>query len=402
MTFLLNRRGVAGLIGATSAFLATGVAARARKPAMAPLTIWATGVDALDYQVSDQTVRVAVRVTHEARKLRIRLSNAFGTAPLDIASVYIGRRSDGANIIPGTNRPLTFNGRKTVSIPAGASELSDACDLSVASRQQLLISVAVKGTPPVVTGHLRPKDNSFLSKAGDFCAEESGTAFPDVVPHWFFVDAVIAEDTPNVGTICVIGDSITDSGSEPIGHYGGWLDVVLDRMAAQTSSTWPSLANVAIAGNQLAGQRHGSGPSAVSRMARDVLSRHGVHTLIIFEGINDIYEANIREDDLIQAYQQIVLQAKMAGLRVMAITLLPTKLAKYTEERETVRLNLNKFIRTNKLIDHVIDFESVMTQKHNVFALPPEYDSGDGLHPNSAGYSALAQAVPLERLKRTY
>lgn len=158
------------------------------------------------------------------------------------------------------------------------------------------------------------------------------------------------------------------------------------------------MVNAGISGNRIATQRPGAGVNALARLDRDVLSQAGVHTLIVFEGVNDIYGTPITAAPLIQAHAQLALRARAAGLRVIAGTLLPTRRQGFTPEREGVRAALNDFIRASRLYDHVIDFEAAMRDPADPLALRPAYDSGDRLHPSGEGYRAMAAAVPLSFL----
>ncbi|HVJ02850.1 MAG TPA: GDSL-type esterase/lipase family protein, partial [Sphingomonas sp.] len=364
----------------------------------APFTLWATATDRLDYAIYGQTVRLALRATAGAPTVRLRISNSFGTEPLAIRSLHLGLRATDAAVRPGTNLPLTFGGSRSILLPAGARAISDPVSLPVVAGGDLLASVAVQGTPAGVTGHLRPKDWSWLSAPGDFGAVEDAGAFPTPVPHWFFVDALIGEGAANAGTIAFLGDSITDSGSEPRGGYQGWVDILATRMAARRGALPIGLANLGISGNRIAAQRPGAGENALARFDRDVAASPGIHTLVLFEGINDIYGTPIGAGALIQAHAQLALRARLRGLRVIGATLLPTRRQGFTAEREGVRAALNRFIRTSPLYDAVIDFEQVGRDPADPLALRPAYDSGDRLHPGPAGYRAMAEAVPLALL----
>ncbi|MEG3182036.1 GDSL-type esterase/lipase family protein [Sphingomonas sp. LT1P40] len=391
-----RRAALAGLAG----LAATPALAQTRRGSSEPTTIWATATDRLDYPVADRTIRLAIRATADAGRVRVRLSNAFGTDPLVVASLHIGLRAVGANVQRRSNRRVTFNGSGGIVIPAGASVISDSVALPVAANADLLVSVAISGSPATTTGHLRPKDNSYLSAPGDHGAVEDGSAFPTTVPHWLFADALIGEGAPNAGSVAIIGDSITDSGGNPRGSYQGWVDHLARRLARLPAARRLGLVNAGISGNRIAAQRPGAGINALARLDRDVLSHAGVHTLIVFEGINDIYGTPITAVPLIQAHAQLALRARMAGLRVIGATLLPTRRQRFTAERESVRAALNGFIRSSSLYDYVIDFDRAGRDPADPLALATAYDSGDKLHPSAEGYRAMAAAVPLRILYR--
>jgi len=391
---ILGRRAALGVVAGLAATPVAAFAPRQRSCGRTT-TVWATANAPLEYPIADRTVRLAVRATGDAPRLRARISNAFGTAPLRIGSLHVGARASGPAIRPGSNRRATFNGQAAVEIPPGGSAISDVVPVPVAANADLLLSIAVAGSPGQTTGHLRPKDNSYLSGPGDHGAREDGEAFPTVAPHWFFADALVGEDCLGAGAVAIIGDSITDSGGTPRGAYQGWVDLLGHRLARLPEPQRLGLVNAGISGNRVAAERPGSGPSALARLDRDVLSHAGVHTLIIFEGINDIYGTPITAGPLIQAHAQLALRARLAGLRVIGATLLPTRRQGFTAEREGVRAALNGFIRTSPLYDRRIDFEAGVRDPADPLALLPAYDSGDRLHPSPAGYRALAEAVPL-------
>lgn len=395
---MIGRR---SLLAAAAAWPLVATAAAARVPVRSgppPFTLWAAAMDRLDFAVADQTVRVALRATTGAASVRLRVSNAFGSGPLEIASLHLGLRESGAAVRPGTNRPLGFVGRRSIILPAGASVMSDPVPLPVQPGSDLLASIAVRGTPEGVTGHLRPKDNSWLSAPGDFGASEDAAAFPTMAPHWFFVDALVGEGVANAGTVAFLGDSITDSGGEPRGGYQGWVDVLATRVAGMPGALPLGLANLGISGNRIAAQRPGAGVNALARFDRDIAALPGVHTLVLFEGINDIYGTPIGAEALIQAHAQLATRARLLGLRVVGATLLPTRREGFTSEREGVRAALNHFVRTSPLYDAVIDFDRIGADPADRLALSPAYDSGDRLHPSNAGYRAMAEAVPLDVL----
>lgn len=149
----------------------------------------------------------------------------------------------------------------------------------------------------------------------------------------------------------------------------------------------------------------GLGPNALSRVDRDVLSQSGVEWLLVFEGVNDIGTADASEaaqkqvaDDLIAAYDQIIVRAHTHGIRVYGATLTPfggnTPYDDPDGYREQARQAVNKWIRTSGRFDSMIDFDRVARDPQKPGQLLPTYDDGDHLHLNPTGYKALADAVP--------
>ena len=155
-----------------------------------------------------------------------------------------------------------------------------------------------------------------------------------------------------------------------------------------------------IGGNRVL--RDGSGASALARWDRDVLSQPGVKWVTVMEGINDIgREATVpaeavTADELIGAYKQLIEQAHAHGVQVIGCTLTPYEGAGYYRENgEAVRSAVNTWIRTGGAFDAVVDFEAATRDAANPKKLRAEFDPGDHLHPNDAGYQAMADAFDL-------
>jgi lysophospholipase L1-like esterase len=105
---------------------------------------------------------------------------------------------------------------------------------------------------------------------------------------------------------------------------------------------------------------------------------------------------------IIAGYQQIIAQAHAAGLKIFGATLTPFKgAAYYSDAGEAKREAVNDWIRTSGAFDGVIDFDAVVRDPSDPLVINPPFDSGDHLHPNDAGYQAMANAIPLRLLLGT-
>src|SRR5512140_3282015 len=91
----------------------------------------------------NQTIRMVVRPTIGGERVRIRLSNAFGTTPLKISGAHIALASQDDKIVPESDHALTFGGKPSVSIPPGAPILSDAVVLKVSRFTEIAVSIFV-------------------------------------------------------------------------------------------------------------------------------------------------------------------------------------------------------------------------------------------------------------------
>ena len=103
---------------------------------------------------NNQTLRQIVRTSIGGRRVRVVLSNAFGTSPLTIGAAHVAVRDVGSAIVPASDRALTFSGRPTMTMPSGAVVFSDPVDLAVAPMSDLAIDLYVPGntnTPSPLT-----------------------------------------------------------------------------------------------------------------------------------------------------------------------------------------------------------------------------------------------------------
>src|SRR5262245_43142911 len=77
----------------------------------------------------DQTLRLIVQPDIWGPQTRLRLSNAMGTKPITFDGVFAGLQMSGAAIVSGTNRPVSFAGKSSVTVAPGESVWSDAVSL---------------------------------------------------------------------------------------------------------------------------------------------------------------------------------------------------------------------------------------------------------------------------------
>jgi lysophospholipase L1-like esterase len=168
-----------------------------------------------------------------------------------------------------------------------------------------------------------------------------------------------------------------------------------------------SVLNAGISGNRLL--RDVAGPNALARFERDVLGQSGVRFLIVLEGINDIgrsyqgpdTEGPVTVKDLIFAYEQIVNKAHQRGIKVIGGTIMPYEGAGYySSQGEQVRQTINKWIRSSKVFDGVIDFDEVTRDPAHPSRLLSAVDSGDRLHPGDEGYKTMGTAIDLSFFRR--
>jgi lysophospholipase L1-like esterase len=356
--------------------------------------------------LADATLRQTLRVTVAGSRLRLRFSNAFGGTDLPITGVAVARplggRAGVGAIEPGTSRPVTFSGRTSIVVPVGAQVVSDPVDLAVPDRTVLTVTVylAAGQASDDITSHPGSRTTSYLL-AGDHRADLDlpGATTAD---HWYFLSGVEVW-TAGAAAAVVLGDSLTDGRGSTTNQNDRWPDRLVDRLHQDRRTARVAVLNQAAGGNRVL--HDGLGPNALGRLDRDVLAVTGVSWLLVFEGVNDIGTAAATAaaqqqvvGELIWAYQQMVVRAHAHDLPVYGATITPFGGNEGYDDpagiRESARAAVNDWIRHSGCFDAVLDFDAVARDPAQPRRLRPEFDVGDHLHLNPAGYAALAAAVP--------
>ena len=357
--------------------------------------------------LSGQTLRLIVHASVGGSRVRIRLSNEMGSAPLNIGAARIALRASGAVTVAGTNRQLLFGGRAAVTIPAGAAVLSDGADFNLPPFADLAVSLYLPGSTRLTTLHNAALQTSYVSTAGDRSALQS-LPVQRSIAYWPFLTEVDVSG-PYAGlsalqSVVALGDSLTDGQASTANANRRWPDMLARRLQLEGGVAGNiGVANRGISANSLlkdypeamlAGQR------ALLRFERDVAATAGVRWMVVLIGINDIVyspaSSPIPVDSLVNGHLQLVAKARARGIRPVGATLPPFEGHGYfTAARENVRKRFNDWLHAGGAYDAVVDFDLLLRDPARPTRLRAAYDSGDHLHPNNAGYQAMAQAVPL-------
>ncbi|HEV7974414.1 SGNH/GDSL hydrolase family protein [Amycolatopsis sp.] len=349
------------------------------------------------------SIRNVVHTSVGGTSARVRLSNAFGGVPVLMGHVTIAVAAGGetADAVPGTVRELTFGGRSSVSVPAGGKVSSDAVASAVPADGDLLVTTYTPEPSGPVTYHPMAAETSFYTRDGDHAMDTAGDAYHERTDSWHYVSEVAVLGSGATGSVIAFGDSITDGHSSTSGAAHRWPDLLADRLKEAPGGSRRGVLNAGVSANRLLlGQADSAGRSALTRFDDDVLASTAPRTVIVLEGINDILLTPRQTDPapIIDAYRRLTERARAAGLAVLGGTLTPFKGSATSEQLEATRTAVNDFIRTGGLFDAVIDFDAAVRDKTDPAKLAPEFDCGDHLHPNDAGYRAMANAVPVDRL----
>ncbi|TCK75379.1 SGNH/GDSL hydrolase family protein [Acidipila rosea] len=358
-----------------------------------------------DHDAANTTYRDIVHLTAGGDGIRIQLTNEFGTSPLTVGASHVAiSAADGATQ-PGTDHALTFHGQTSVMIPAGAMVLSDPVPLKVDAFANLAVSVYLPTQPiAVTTCHSFADATSFTAPGDDTAAATMTGEQPDY--SWCFVKGVDVKATKKSAAIVAFGDSITDGAHSTRDANQRWPDLLAQRLHANKKTAELGVLNQGIGGNRLL--HDNAGPNALARFDRDVLAQSGVKYLILLEGINDIGRTakpidpgdEITTEQLEFAMEQMVERAHQHGIKVFGATLTPYVGAGYQSPAgEQMRQAFNQWIRTSGTFDGVIDFDKATQDPAKPDVFLPADDSGDHLHPNDAGYKAMANSIDLSLFK---
>jgi lysophospholipase L1-like esterase len=360
-----------------------------------------------------ETVRQVVRVTAGGASVRIRLSNLYGRTPLRLAGATIGKAGAGASVRPGTLRPLRFDRSASAVVAPGSELVSDALRLKTAPLERLSVTLYFAQPTGPATFHAFAKTPAYRS-SGDLRFDQDGSAFPagekDTSGSWYFLTGVDVAGGRQRGAVVTFGDSITDGVSSTMNADNRYPDQLAERLAAEGRPM--GVLNTGIAANKMLAPTECGGEPALARFNRDARDRPGVRAVVVLLGINDILATKcnaffnpceavqdpVTAAQLIDAYRRLVRAARARDIKVIGVTVTPFKgfPGWCQSPREDTRAALNHWIRTAGELDGVADPERTVLDldpHQNGHLRDPEYNAGDGLHPNDAGFQVIADSV---------
>ena len=368
---------------------------------------WATTPDPVENVViTGRTVRMIARVSIGGARVRVRLSNAYGAGPLSIGAAQVGMRRDGAAVVAGSGRPLTFSGSPSIRIPAGALAVSDPVDLDVPPLSDVAVSVYLSDDIPAgfrLTGHDNGHQSNYISMPGDFTAADE-LPVQEVTEAFLLVSGVEVLADRQAGCIVAFGDSLTEGNTSELDANHRWPDQLARRIVARQDGRLLGVVNQGIGGNRLLHDVRGD--NGLRRFDRDVLAQPGVTHVIVLIGVNDLRNGMGKADEAVSAEEmiaglhQLTVRAHAAGLKVFGGTLLTWENetfrgGSYTAEGETKRQAINAWIRESGAFDAVIDFEEMLRDPLHPTRMLPQWDRGDHLHPSDPGYLRMADEIDL-------
>jgi lysophospholipase L1-like esterase len=354
---------------------------------------------------SNHTLRMIPRVSIGGSRLRVRISNACGTRPLAIGAAWVGLRSTGSALVPGSNRRLTFGGDTAATIAAGAPIVSDPVELKCAPLSDLAVSVHLPDDLPAsfgVTGRYARQTN-YVSPPGDFAAEEL-MPVGRLTDDWYFVCGIDVVAPPGTGAIVAVGDSLTDANIATHDGHHSWPSQLARRLVARGRGRPVAVMNQGLGGNRILHDIRGE--SGLRRFDRDVLAQPGVTHAVIMLGTNDLRnrpgkrEEEVTAPQVIAGLKQFALRGQAGGIRVIGGTLTPFENETFlpgawNPRREAVRQAVNEWLRKTDAFHAVVDFDQALRDPDHPTRMLPIYDCGDHLHPSDRGYRAMGDAIDL-------
>ncbi|MET0414755.1 MAG: SGNH/GDSL hydrolase family protein [Actinoplanes sp.] len=355
---------------------------------------WAVAVHSGEEGFERQTLRQIVRTSIGGQAVRVRLSNEFGEQPLTVQNVHLAKHVSTGRIDPSTDKTATFGGDTSVTIAPGETAVSDAVEFAAAAEGDIAVSAYLPSGTGAATKHdLANRDNWVVDGDQTNRAELSGAR---KTGSYYFLAGLDVQNPEAAGSVVALGASITDGFGSAYNGNRRWPDLLAARL--NDSGRTVGVLNAGIKGNMLL--KDWAGQSALNRFERDVLAQPGVKWVIVSDDpLNDLGGANPPSgDELIAGLRQLVDRSHGAGVQVLCSTLTPFEGAGYWSERgEQGRKQVNDFIRgADSGCDAVVDQDTATHDPNSPTRYLRAYDSGDRLHPNDAGMTAIAEAVSLD------
>jgi hypothetical protein len=399
---------------------------------------------------SNETFRIAMQAAAGGSAVRLRLSDDLGwlagtsATPLHIGQVTISDENNAASVT-GTPVTATFGGSQSVVIPVGGDAYTDPIPFTVNPGDYLAVSVYLSDSVPYLVQHSTCTDCAqFVTAAG----AGNQTMNTDGSPYsgtgtmaGQFTDILTGVDveTAGVPTAAVLGDNVID-GFAPNTITANQAPRVSDNLAAGEISAaggpggGPAFGVVSagIESNDVFTDQdtgdaaaNTGGPSALSRMASDVLAEPGIATVVVDEGLEDLLQTQgsttIDNSLVASGYPELLNQ--LAGWGITAVMTSITPCGGYAGSGDTPedpcttaagasvdanRIYANQWMNSQfgwqvapcvtapaAACVFYADFESAVSDGASPEALQTADDTSDHVNLTSAGYAAVAATIPL-------
>lgn len=356
----------------------------------------------------DLTLRYPVKMLLHGSAVRIRLDNFCGTEAVTITSVNLAKAGEGSSIQTESLRMITFNGRETITIPAGEAVTSDPIPFDITAGEDITVSLYFADftemrSAVLITG---PLSRGFFAVGDHAAAETLPLELSNKTSWFYFLSDIEVLTTEQSRAVICYGDSITAQ---------AWPDYLMQR-TLELGDGMTSIVRKAASGTRILRQYDditydSYGLKGETRFPREALTA-GADTVIIQHGINDIIHPVGTDvnpfrpwsdlptaEEIINGLRMYIRIAREYGLKVYLGTLLPIEgWRTYADFREQLRSAVNEWMRTTDEADGCIDFDQAVCDPEHTSRFAEGCDSGDHLHPSQLAYQRMAGAVPEELL----
>jgi hypothetical protein len=152
----------------------------------------------------NQTVRQIAAISIGGNRVRVMLSNEYGSKPLVIGAAHVALAGSGAAIVAGSDRALSFDGHASVTIPPGAPVISDPVDLTVAPLSNVAVSLFLPDQTPLTTFHWEGVQTAYISPEGNFAGDADMKA-DSTIKARVFLSAIMVDAEPNARAVVMFG-----------------------------------------------------------------------------------------------------------------------------------------------------------------------------------------------------
>ena len=369
------------------------------------VSVWGNAVSVAENRperyARDITIRYPIHIPFAGQALRLTFDNYCGTEPITLSKVTV--------LYGGSVYPVLFSGQRSVQIGAGKRAWSDPLQICLTEGEVVQVSFyladftlmrsVVYACGPLSEGVYANGD------ATEMVHLDRNTSRTTHL-FYFLSNVSVLTDGAKRAIVCY-GDSITAQ---------DWPDHLALRCFTEGYGN-TAIIRRATSGSRILREYHcltyeSYGLMGSNRFQHEVPTE-GADTVIIQQGINDIIHpvgehVNVFRpmsdlptvQELIEGLKTYIAQARSYGYRVYVGTLLPMGGWRTDAPfRQEMRHAYNEFIRNTDLIDGCIDFDKALRDPQRPDWFLPEYDSGDHLHPSSAGYRRMAEEIPAHLLK---
>ena len=346
--------------------------------------------------LTNNSLRQIVQVSIGGKKVRLKLTNEFSKEPTEIKAIELSiAKTSGSSceINEASTVSLTFDGKQSVTIPAGGMIVSDAVKFPIGNRENVAITIHYGQTSPSVSGHPGSRTTSYLKEGNT--TDFTGAIRTD---HWYNIQTLEVEASKKAGAVVILGNSITDGRGSTTNEQNRWADVFSRRLLQNKATKQVGVLNMGIGGNCVL--RGGLGPTGKDRYHRDLFGQEGVKWIILFEAVNDLgssWNGVQTAERIIDVYKEIIDEAHQKGILVFGGTITPFKGNNYySADHEKGRSTLNEWIRTTELLDGIIDFDKAVRNPQDPEAMQKAFlFENDWLHFNAQGYETMGSSIDL-------